>query len=240
MDPLQLLPGTFLPYKKSPFLSSEVAKPQEEQPDTLCDPAVGPRGISRGGPSPASTRGSFRCWPVGSALPSWKVAFETSGISLKSSPGKVPFPGRDARSALHKAPGGRGAGTGTMGSWLVNHWVSAAVLVSVRGWGRQARGLGGLSGEMGTDELSWAGLWGETGIPSARQPAHAGGQGRDGLWKTEVLGKTQLTGKGVLENLKMLLLCLATLAGSLPRASSPLVRGGGSCEKSWQGEELAP
>lgn len=38
----------------------------------------------------------------------------------------------------------------------------------------------------------------------------------------------------------MRLLCPATLAGSLPRASSPLVRGGGFCENSWQGEELAP
>lgn len=37
----------------------------------------------------------------------------------------------------------------------------------------------------------------------------------------------------------MLLLCSAILAGSLPRASSPLMRGGGFCENSWQGEELA-
>lgn len=76
--------------------------------------------------------------------------------------------------------------------------------------------------------------------PLLSQPAYLGSQGRGGLWKTEVLGKTQLTGKGVLQKLKMLLLCPAPLAGSLPHASSPLVRGGGSCENSWQGEELAP
>lgn len=94
---------------------------------------------------------------------------------------------------------------------------------------------------MGTDEVPWG--WAlrrdEHPLCSAK-PRTPGSQGRAGLWKTEVLGKTQLTGKGVLEKLKMLLLCSADLAGSVPRASSPLVRGGGSCESSWQGEEMAP
>lgn len=59
-----------------------------EQPATRCHSAVWPGGISQRGPSLASTRRWFR--PIGSALPSWKVAFETSSISLKSSQGKVP------------------------------------------------------------------------------------------------------------------------------------------------------
>lgn len=47
-----------------------------------------------------------------------------------------------------------------MGNWLVNHWFSAAVLVSVQGWegrgglwGRTA--LRGLWGKIGGDGLSW-------------------------------------------------------------------------------------
>lgn len=256
MDPPQLLPRKFLPYKKSLFLSSEAAKPQEEQADTLCDPAMGHGGsLSRGHHKGGQHRGSFWCWPIGSALPSWKEAFESTGISLKSSQGKVPGcrsqagavtaccsikPGRQQRARAQR----------TMGNWLVNHWFSAAVLVSLWGWGLcrvvgcagGLRGCGpwGLMGQMGADELPWGWAVGRDTHPLCLPSSYPGSQGRDGLGKPEVLGKTQLMGKGVLENLKMLLLCLATLAGSLPRASSPLVRGGGSCENSWQGEELAP
>lgn len=80
-----------------------------------------------------------------------------------------------------------------MGNWLVNHWFSAAVLVSVWGWGahwgRAVRGdsggygPGGLVGEMGADGLPGAGLWGQTSVPSA-QPARVPRQPGEG-WALE-------------------------------------------------------
>lgn len=69
-----------------------------------------------------------------------------------------------------------------MGNWLVNHWFSAAVLVSVWGWGGSsarrvwgnARGYGGhslgpggLMEEMGADLLSCGWAVGKTSSTSA-------------------------------------------------------------------------
>lgn len=210
-------------------------------------------GISQRGPSPGQHRGLVLL------LASWvspaflEGAFESTGISSKCSQGKVPgavprFPGRGClTSCCSIKPGGSG-GAGT-----AHHGQLAGQPLVLSCCPRESAGLGALQGAGvcggtlrvyggdGDDELPWAGLWAETSIPSAPQPTYPGSPGRDGLWKPEVLGKTQLMGREVLEKLKMLLLCLATLAGGLPRASSPLVRGGGgSCENSWQGEELAP
>lgn len=148
-----------------------------------------------------------------------------------------------------------------MGNWLVNHWFSAAVLVSLRlgdhrgsaVWGALGdTGSGGApGGRWGVMGCPGAGLRGERSITSAplitsappARPPRRPGEGGMGSGKLEYWGKTQLAGKGgpgELKNLKMILLCPVVLAGSLPRASSPLVRGGGCCENSWQGEELAP
>lgn len=177
---------------------------------------------------------------AGSALPSWKVAFETTSISSKSSQGKVPCR-RCCHSSccLHKTWGGRGRaaerGHRTMANWLVNHWFSAAVLVSLgagAGWDSAGRGARGAPGGGGDDELLWGWALGRDEHPLCS--AKPGSQGRAALCKIEVLGQTQLTGK--LKNAA----ALPSDFGSFPRASSPLVRGGGSCESSWQGEELAP
>lgn len=78
-----------------------------------------------------------------------------------------------------------------MGNWLVNHWFSAAVLVSVWGWGltgvaccggtRGATGPGGLVGEVGTDALPWGWAVGRDKHPlcsaDPRTPAARGGVG---------------------------------------------------------------
>ncbi|XP_074738711.1 NADPH oxidase 1 isoform X1 [Strix uralensis] len=86
---------------------------------------------------------------MGSALPSWKVSFETAQHFLKGFSGESPCSAvpaaragaPPAASIKRRAGSGRqqqaGAGSGrqargrcTMGNWLVNHWFSAAVLAA--------------------------------------------------------------------------------------------------------------
>lgn len=88
-----------------------------------------------------------------------------------------------------------------MGNWLVNHWFSAAVLVSVWGWGGSsawrgwgdAGGYGGHSlgmapggswGKWGLICCPGAGLWGRQAAPLLSQPAKPWHPGRDGVQKT--------------------------------------------------------
>lgn len=62
-------PGNSYLTKKSPFLSSEVAKRQESsQPPCVTQPWGHGGGSLTGGPFLATTRSSFRSWPTGTAL----------------------------------------------------------------------------------------------------------------------------------------------------------------------------
>ncbi|XP_042663308.1 NADPH oxidase 1 isoform X2 [Tyto alba] len=89
-----------------------------------------------GEPCLAGTGDQFGGWPTGSALPSWKAAFETVQHFLKGFLGESPVPvaGAAAPPAASIKPragvGRRAQGRCTMGNWLVNHWFSAAVLAA--------------------------------------------------------------------------------------------------------------
>jgi len=109
-----------------------------------------------------------------------RCSLKPPGISSKAAGGKSRWcrsRGRGCRTArcLHKTAGGqRARGRCTMGNWLVNHWFSAAVLVSAWGWGPRLPGGAGLPGgtawraQGGNGGCPGAGLQGATSIATAR------------------------------------------------------------------------
>lgn len=124
------------------------------------------RGPLSEGPCPAGAGGWFRGWPMGSALPSWKVAFETArhflkGFSGESPRSAVPAAGTaapPAASIKRRARARRGTGTSHHGQLA-----GRPLVLGCRP--RECAGLRRCGGLWGA--RLWGGKWGLMGCPGA-------------------------------------------------------------------------